>query len=134
MTKEKVEARLKSAEGFYVGDICYVLEDRVYDEVWGKHSNYADGVHTDDKSGHSFAVASTAYGDGCYLDNDGHDYPVDAGVIGIVPLELVLKKNSAFQLGRVVLGAGTAEFIAEGGIIKAVFPNGEAFSIDTNED
>ena len=131
MTKERVEATIKSEKGFYLGDICYVLEDRVYDKIWGEKGDYADGVHTDDKSAQSFAVASTAFGDGCYLGDDGHDYPVDAGVIGLVPLELVFKKNSAHQLGRIVLGAGTAEFTAEGGKFEVAFPNGKTVAIDT---
>lgn len=134
MSGSRVEAKIESKKGFYLGDICYVLSQRVYYGTWGDCGGFKDGIFKDEETGYSFAVAGTAYGDGCYCDNRGGNYPVDAGVIGIVPLELVLKKNSAFQLGRVVLGAGTAEFIAEGGIIKAVFPNGEAFSIDTNED
>lgn len=34
----------------------------------------------------SFTAASTAYGDGCYLDQVGRKYPVDAGMIGVTPV------------------------------------------------
>lgn len=32
---------------------------------------------------------STRWGDGCYQGTDGRMYPVDAGLIGLVPLEVV---------------------------------------------
>lgn len=32
-------------------------------------------------------MGSTAYGDGTYLDREGHEYPVDSGTIGCVLLE-----------------------------------------------
>ena len=31
------------------------------------------------------AASSTAYGDGTYTGSDGNEYPVDAGLIGVVP-------------------------------------------------
>ena len=34
----------------------------------------------------SFTAAGTAYGDGCYLDQVGRKYPVDAGMIGVTPV------------------------------------------------
>lgn len=85
-----VKGVLKSKKGFYVGDICYVLDDDIYDGVWGAHG-YADGCY-DTELG-KFAVGSTAYGDGCYDDQYGHRFPVDAGVIGIVPWEILEKQK-----------------------------------------
>lgn len=94
-----IETHLTSNKGFYVGDICYVLDDEIYDKVWGAH-NYADGVY-DTKYG-QFAVASTAYGDGSYNDDLGNEYGVDAGVIGIVPWEILetQKKWKDYYAGR----------------------------------
>ena len=84
-----VNTTLNSKKGFYVGDICYVLDDNVYDDIWGK-AGYEDGVYeTPFGQFAKFAVASTAYGDGSYADQFGHEYGVDAGVIGIVPWELL---------------------------------------------
>jgi hypothetical protein len=39
--------------------------------------------------GFRIAASGTAFGDGHYDDQDGHGYPVDAGLIGAVPLEAI---------------------------------------------
>lgn len=85
-----VKSKLTSSKGFYVGDICYVLDDDFYDKEWGSH-DYADGEYETEFG--KFAVGSTAYGDGEYADIDGHEYSVDAGVIGIVPWEILEKQS-----------------------------------------
>ena len=85
-----VKANLKSNKGFYVGDICYVLDDEIYDKIWGA-AGYRDGEYETEFG--KFAVASTAYGDGEYDDQFGHSYGVDAGVIGIVPWEILDKQK-----------------------------------------
>lgn len=99
MVLDEVHATIKSKKGFYIGDICYVLDDEIYSGVWGA-AEYEDGEYTT-PSGHKFAVASTAYGDGSYNDQDGNEYGVDAGVIGIVPWELLeTQKKWREQYGR----------------------------------
>ena len=82
-----VSVKIRSDIGFYIGDICYVLDDRLYYGVWGDQNEFADGTFRDPDTGLEVAVAGTAYGDGCYLGSDGAEFPVDAGVIGLVPLE-----------------------------------------------
>ena len=129
----EVEAVVKSGKGFYVGDVCYVLGDRVYHGEWGRMHSYADGVWEDPKTGFSFAVAGTAYGDGSYFDGEGHEYGVDAGVIGIVPLELV-EKESGLELGRVFEGSGEAEFEADDGVFYIRVNGGNYVIIDTKEE
>ena len=121
-----------SKKGFYVGDVCYVLGDAVYDGVWGKE-NYRDGVIEVPGTGFCFAVAGTAYGDGSYVDGEGHEYGVDAGVIGLVPLELVEKKDG-LKLGRVFEVDGTAEFEASEGVFTVTIPYGQIIVIDTKEE
>ena len=68
---------------YYVGDICYVLHE-VWDEVCDLIGN--DGEFTL-KDGRRFACYGTVYGDGCYRDQYGSEYGVDAGVIGCIKLE-----------------------------------------------
>jgi len=63
---------------YYLGDICYVLDDLV--------NNKTDNEW--------FMVDGTAYGDGCYYSNDNREFGVDAGVIGIVPLSMCDKGTS----------------------------------------
>lgn len=78
---------LTSNKGFYIGDICYVLSDEVYHDIWGSQNSYQEGKIQ--VGNYAFAVDRTAYGDGFYADNNGRNYSVDAGVIGCVPFELI---------------------------------------------
>lgn len=72
---------------FYIGDICYVLNDNNYAGIWGYKYDFKDGII--DCGINQVLVHGTAYGDGCYEDNKGNTYGVDAGVIGVVPEELI---------------------------------------------
>lgn len=127
-----MEAVIKSGKGFYLGDVCYVLGDRIYHGEWGRMHGYKDGEWEDPKTGFSFAVAGTAYGDGSYYDGEGHEYGVDAGVIGIVPLELV-EKEDGLELGRVFNGS-EAEFEEEDGVFFVRVDGGSFVIINTKED
>ena len=118
--------KLSSKKGFYVGDICYVLNEDIYYNFWGKKKNFTNGIF--EVNGFSFAVGSTAHGDGVYYDTDCHEYPVDAGVIGLVPLELVSKKEGS---GAVFELWGEAEFNCEDGVFDIFLPNGYRVHINT---
>ena len=126
-----MKGTIASKKGFYVGDICYVLADKLYHGVWGKNG-YKDGEYIDPETGLKFAVAGTAYGDGEYEGSDGVFYGVDAGVIGIVPLELV-EKVRGLENGSVHESAGEAEMEAEDGVFKFTFPNGKEIVILTGD-
>ena len=79
---------MMQAGTYYVGDLCYVLSDR-WDEfcaltcagsrVLDGEFNLADGTR--------LATFTTRYGDGTYVDAQGHEYPVDAGLIGCVRVQ-----------------------------------------------
>lgn len=125
MTRVKVE----SEKGFYIGDVCYVLDDDIYYNVWGNIHEFKDGWVKDPKTGLHFAVARTAWGDGGYEGNDEFIYHVDAGVIGLVPMELCSKQTDG---GRFVEGGGVAMFFAEKGKFEISLPNGEIINIDTD--
>lgn len=124
-----MEAKIESKRGFYIGDVCYVLADDIYHDVWGANG-YRDGVV--EARGFKFAVSGTAFGDGTYYDREGYEYGVDAGVIGLVPLELVEKDGA--DGGRVILGGGEATFEAEDGVFFVSLPNGDNVVIDTKND
>lgn len=67
---------------YWIGDLCYILPEDIYhDCILSKEGEWRS------KNGISFAYGSTAYGDGLYFDNHGNQYPVDAGIIGIVKLD-----------------------------------------------
>ncbi len=87
--KEKSRTILPAGK-YYIGDLCYVLHEDIYDKVFGGFG-YDDGLYTEKEMGLSFFVGSTAYGDGLYKDDRNREYCVDAGIIGICPAELMYK-------------------------------------------
>ena len=126
---------IRSNEGFYVGDISYILGDDVYQNFWGAQYKFADGLFTVNPITHlAFAVAATAYGtaygDGVYYDNEGNDYAVSAGNIGLVPLELAAKERG-LRLGQVFLTPGAASFHCFEGTFTIKLPKDLLIRIDT---
>lgn len=126
---DKTYYKITSEKGFYVGDICYALNDRIYDEVWGG-AGYEDGIHEVPGTGRSFAVAQTAYGEGTYEDDySSKKFDVDAGNIGLVPGELV----EDYDGGHYFHGGGTALFTAEDGVFDITLPDGTEIHINTGD-
>ena len=100
----------------WVGDPCYIIDDDQWADVLDytryfnlfpsreamskEHREYnprneQHGVFTL-KDGVTCAVSTTAYGDGCYPDDEGRHYGVDAGMLGIFPAEYALTGDSQF--------------------------------------
>lgn len=88
---------------YYIGDPCYVIADLNDDGVneWYRFLE-ASGMHTDtnisdgtefEYKGHMVWMNHTAYGDGEYFDQDKNRYDVDAGLIGVVPVEVTNKEQ-----------------------------------------
>ena len=90
--------KINVKNGFYIGDLCYALNEKIYDEVWGGN-NYEDGQYTDPETKAEFAMVGTADGDGEYESDVGAFFPVDAGIIGIADLSICDKDTS---FGKVV--------------------------------
>ena len=90
--------KINVKNGFYIGDLCYALNEKIYDEVWGGN-NYEDGQYVDPETKAEFAMVGTAYGDGRCESSDGVSFPVDAGIIGIADLAICGGDTS---LGKVV--------------------------------
>ena len=90
--------KINVKNGFYIGDLCYALNEKIYDEVWGGN-NYEDGQYVDPETKAEFAMVGTAYGDGEYESDVGAFFPVDAGIIGIADLSICDKDTS---FGKVV--------------------------------
>jgi hypothetical protein len=66
---------------YYIGDLCYALDDTLYDNVFGPQ--YRTGYYCmNDNTDHAFMMGDTG-GDGEFQGTDGFKYPVDAGIIGI---------------------------------------------------
>lgn len=65
---------------FWVGDPCY---HKGYDwDDYLNESNYGEDVAEID--GRYIAASNTMYGDGTYEGSNGMNYPVDAGLLGVV--------------------------------------------------
>ena len=91
--------KINVKNGFYIGDLCYALDKKVYDEVWGGN-NYEDGQYADPETKAEFAMVGTAFGDGEYDSSEaGLSFPVDAGIIGIADLAIC---DGDTSLGKVV--------------------------------
>jgi hypothetical protein len=75
------------AGSYYLGDPCYTVPDRLWGEVLESCDYFSDPVGV--VRGHHVLAFSTKYGDGTYHDEAGNSYPVDAGLIGLVPVALV---------------------------------------------
>ena len=80
---------------YWIGDPCYVFpHNGPMENKWDELLNEVDFFDTlsygelDDGKIKVWA-AHTAYGDGRYFGSNGKTFPVDAGLIGIVPLETV---------------------------------------------
>jgi hypothetical protein len=79
-------SRTIPAGTYFVGDPGYAFDDH---GVWMELLKSADFESRDlleaSARGRSFVASGTAYGDGEYEDREGRRYPVDAGLIGVVP-------------------------------------------------
>jgi hypothetical protein len=77
---------------YVLGDPCYAVPHDKWSELLescscfnnpiGRFSTYNRGSTII----HSAVAFGTRWGDGCYRGTDGNFYPVDAGLIGLVPL------------------------------------------------
>lgn len=142
--KGEINGKVTSKNGFYVGDPCYVLAKENYDGVFGA-AGYADGKYTGktkDGKEFDFILGGTAYGDGCYSDQYGHNYGVDAGIIGVVPIELCERYGRAMTIDELnKLGhyfAGTeADFEDIDGQFRIYIAGGDGgqhVDIDTDDE
>ena len=74
---------------YYVGDLCYVMTDKEWDEFCSItiSNNHCLCGEFEMKDGRRFATYGTAWGDGVYRDQYRNEYSVDSGSIGCIKLE-----------------------------------------------
>ena len=104
---------------YYVGDLCYAIGSR-WDDFCDRTivgPNCLSGVFT---LADSTVVATygTAYGDGVYLDDEGREYPVDAGLIGCVLMSSIDKGIDIDGLGHAITFDSDFEVSSDGGYIR----------------
>lgn len=74
---------------YWVGDPCYSVPNDRWME-WLEAADYENErtILLAELSEKPVLGINTAYGDGEYMDESGNSYPVDAGLIGLTPVEL----------------------------------------------
>ena len=101
-----IERCMMPAGKYYVGDLCYVINDsktwsEVCDKTLTKQGKSIEGAFTLE-SGKRFAMFSTAYGDGEYYDMEGNSYGVDSGTIGCIKVEDINQDEIREDLGNII--------------------------------
>lgn len=88
---------------YYVGDLCYVIEDDEWDGFCDRSfpgfSEEVIGI-LETSEGVNYANFSTKYGDGGYRDAEGREYSVDSGCIGCIPVSAMSKDKSSEEIAR----------------------------------
>lgn len=86
---------------YYIGDLCYVLNDTQWSEVCDLMHPYGNESPNRNKSVHGkfflsdgtvISIYGTAYGDGRYVDRKDQEYWVDSGTIGCVSTKHLPRK------------------------------------------
>ena len=134
MTRVRVSS-IHPAGKYYIGDICYALDDMVYKDQWGKKLGYENGTHTikhNDDQG-IISVNRTAYGDGAYTDGE-REFLVDFGTIGIIPFKLCDQKKIKDGIifgGHFIQSKSFVEFNSANGIFSIQYDR-HCMNIDTS--
>jgi hypothetical protein len=141
MMADMIKALLPPGK-YFLGDICYVLSKEDYKQLiekiaWTENKDKCLS-HKLEIDGKRIIFSPTAYGDGMYKDNKGNKYPVDSGIIAIVPYELCkveeFKKDidsSVYDFeSEVLFMVKQGKFTMEGKLINKPYPI--KIVIDTN--
>lgn len=121
---------------YYVGDLCYVMHpqwDEVCNLMFATGNNSVLDGEFNLSNGVRFTLHSTAYGDGTYQDQQGRDYPVDAGLIGCIRVEDVVDPEAWLAGMQTVVFTEQFELQYDDGVISFVNANGKVLlAIDTD--
>jgi|SRR5579864_7308883 len=74
---------------YYVGDPCYCFNCTSWEAIGAQNNGFKNNPMVATLNGHRLVALGTAYGDGRYTDQRGRTYPVDAGLIGAVPVDII---------------------------------------------
>lgn len=103
MTTVRTTAVEMPAGEYWVGDPCYAVPDERWME-WLEAADYMNehSLLVADLDGHTVLGLGTAYGDGVFVGSDGFDYGVDAGLIGVVPVEVADYSDEKYPAGALM--------------------------------
>jgi hypothetical protein len=119
-----------SAGTYILGDPCYCVSDDKWTELLESCEYFSRPIGNIDKI--NVLAFSTEYGDGQYpgtVNGRLHfNFPVDSGLIGLVPINLAIKdSNKSFT--TVITFADTTFCYKDGAVLHF-----GSYSIDTNPD
>lgn len=102
MSYQITEVKLPAGE-YWVGDPCYGVPDEKWSE-WLEAADFRNQMNllVADIDGHTVVGVGTMHGDGQYEGTDGNSYGVDAGLIGVVPVEISDYSDDKFSRGPVM--------------------------------
>lgn len=88
---------------YYVGDLCYVMHPQ-WEEFCEKTCSGDDMTEGEIvlDNGVKILQFGTAWGDGCYEDQFGNSYGVDAGLIGCIRIEDINDPNADLEGGNII--------------------------------
>lgn len=103
---ETVEPAILPSGTYWVGDPCYTVpSDRWHEWLEAAYATthqFADELLLAKLDRYPIVGVRTQHGDGTYVDQEGHEYDVDAGLIGLVPVAVAqpryLRCNGTGQL------------------------------------
>jgi hypothetical protein len=107
---------------YYVGDLCYVMDNDEWSQVCSliiQGEKLLDGEF-ELPDGRRFAIYSTHWGDGEYYDQYGHTYSVDAGSIGCILMSDIRanKYDNLLDLGAILEFIEPFETGSQGGQLQ----------------
>ena len=91
------------ADTYFVGDPCYAFshDTNTWDLICNYLGHKSDAYAVPVKNGYVH-FGNTYIGDGSYQGSDGVEYGVDAGLIGVVPIDLVeVSEEELKELGSI---------------------------------
>jgi len=112
---------------YYVGDLCYVINNENW-EILGKKTNWFQDDEQFEFKEKTVFFARTAHGDGRFYDRNDYEYSVDAGLIGVIPFDII-DKNEEGRGGQVIEFANDFIVYEEDGKFHI-----GSIMIDTSED
>lgn len=129
----KLPYPIKTKKGLFIGDPCYVIPDEQWSDYVDAYLEARDrGYAHFNFNGVNVGGTNTAYGDGEYYDDEDNSYPVDAGLIGVTPLELLSKVRRG--MGLFIQGEFEARIEYNDGDIEIYINGRNPIIISTKEE
>ena len=95
---------------YVIGDLCYRDQEDA-DELF---ADYQPGKVRTLYDGRKYVYFDTAYGDGSYLDQNGNEYSVDSGTIGIMQYD---EDKLDSRMGRTFDFSEPFDVFSDGGVL-----------------